>query len=136
MRWARASGRETLGGAVPALAQRTLLITDFAADVRVNIDGTIDVSETIRAQFNGTWNGLYRTIPVDYRTPQGFNYMLRLDVQAVTDAVGNSLRYESSRERNNRKLKIYVPGAVDASRTASQPVVQASGITNVPKPLA
>ncbi len=106
-----------LAGAVPALAQRTLLITDFAADVRVNIDGTIDVSETIRAQFNGTWNGLYRTIPVDYRTPQGFNYMLRLDVQAVTDAVGNSLRYESSRERNNRKLKIYVPGAVDASRT-------------------
>lgn len=106
-----------LVGAVPALAQRTLLITDFAADIRVNTDATIDVSETIRAQFNGTWNGLYRTIPVDYRTPQGFNYTLRLDVQAVTDDVGNSLRYESSREGPNRKLKIYVPGAVDASRT-------------------
>ena len=29
-------------------------------------DGTIDVTETIEAQFTGAWHGIYRTIPVEY----------------------------------------------------------------------
>ena len=106
-----------LVGAFPARAQHTLLITDFAAELAVDTDGTLEVTETIAAQFNGTWNGLYRTIPLDYRTPQGFNYRLRLKVESVADAEGDLLRYESSREGQNLKLKIYVPSAVDASRT-------------------
>ena len=36
----------------------------------------------------GSWNGIFRTIPVQYRTPQGLNYTLRLDVESVTDADG------------------------------------------------
>ncbi len=105
------------GSAQQAGAQRTLVIEQFAADVRVTPDGDVDVTETIRARFTGSWNGLYRSIPVEYRTPQGFNYTLRLDLQAVTDETGRSLKYDSSREGHYRKIKIWIPGAAWATRT-------------------
>jgi len=54
---------------------------------------------------------------VEYVTPQGLNYTLFLNVKRVTDENGNSLKFESSRERHYRKLKIYVPGAQDARKT-------------------
>jgi uncharacterized membrane protein len=101
----------------PALAQRTLVIQQFDAVIDVAVDGTISVQETILPRFTGSWNGIYRTIPVEYATPQGLNYELRLDVDSVTDDAGATLRYESSRERHYRKLKIWVPGAADAVRT-------------------
>jgi uncharacterized membrane protein YgcG len=100
-----------------ASAQRSLVIQEFAAEVRVGTDGTISVTETIQPRFTGAWNGVYRTIPVEYRTPQGFRYNLDLDVEAVTDGNGTALRYQSSRERHYRKLKIWVPGALDAVKT-------------------
>ena len=103
--------------AVPAKAQRALVIESFDVKVDVAADGTMVVEETIRPRYSGKWEGLYRTIPVQYRSPQGLNYTLRLDVESVTDEAGRELRYESSRERHYRKLKIWVPGAVDATRT-------------------
>jgi Predicted membrane protein (DUF2207) len=103
--------------AAPAAAQRTLIIERFEAAIQVNVDGTIDVDETIRPRFTGSWNGIYRTIPIEYRTPQGLNYTLRLIIESVTDDAGAKLRYETSRERHYRKVKIWVPGAVNATRT-------------------
>jgi uncharacterized membrane protein len=103
--------------AAPAWAERTLVIEGFDANIDVAPDGSITVEETIVPRFTGTWNGIFRTIPVEYRTPQGLNYTLRLDVESVTDDAGQKLRYESSRQRQYRKLKIWVPGAVDATRT-------------------
>ena len=68
-----------------ALSTRQLRIEDFRSEVIVMPDGTIDVTETIRAHFlGGPWHGLYRTIPVEYVTPQGFNYSLFLDIKRVT----------------------------------------------------
>ncbi len=52
-------------------------------------------------------------------TPQGLNYSLFLNIKRVTDESGSSLRYETSRERHYRKLKIYVPGADDVTHTIS-----------------
>ncbi len=100
-----------------ALAERTLVIQSFDADVRVLENGHIEVTETIRPRFSGTWNGIYRSIPVQYRTPQGLNYTLLLDVESVTDDQGRALRYESSRERHYRKLKIWIPEATDTTST-------------------
>jgi uncharacterized membrane protein len=101
----------------PAAAERTLVIERFDAVIDVAADGSIVVEETIIPRFTGSWNGIFRSIPVQYRTPQGLNYTLRLDVQAVTDDEGHKLRYEDSRQRHYRKLKIWVPGAVDATRS-------------------
>jgi uncharacterized membrane protein YgcG len=102
----------------PALVDaRSLVIERFDADIRVHPGGAIDVTEAVRARFVGSWNGIYRTIPVEYRTPQGFNYTLLLDLQSITDDGGRTLRHESSKERHYRKFKIWVPGAADTTRT-------------------
>jgi uncharacterized membrane protein YgcG len=96
---------------------RSLTIESFDADIVVNRDGTIEVTETIRPRFVGAWNGIYRTIPVEYRTPQGLNYTLFLSLLDVTDDAGSPLKHESGRERHYRKFKIWVPGATNATRT-------------------
>jgi len=103
--------------AAPVAAQRTLVIQRFEATVEVARDGSVEVEETIVPRFTGSWNGIFRTIPIQYRTPQGMNYTLRLEVVSATDEQGRELRVESSRERHYLKLKIWVPGAADATKT-------------------
>jgi hypothetical protein len=103
--------------AVPTAGQRTLVIDRFDAKIDVAADGSIAVEEVIQPTFTGSWNGIYRTIPVEYRTPQGLNYTLRLTVDSVVDGAGDALKWESSRERHYRKLKIWVPGARDTTKT-------------------
>ncbi|MBI4466238.1 MAG: DUF2207 domain-containing protein [Acidobacteria bacterium] len=102
--------------ALPA-AGRDIVLESFDADIRVNLDGTIAVTETIRPRFIGSWNGIIRSLPVEYRTPQGFNYKLLVELDTITDERGNSLRYETSRVRHYQEFKIWVPGARDARRT-------------------
>lgn len=102
--------------AAPASAQRTLVLERFDAAIDVAADGTVTVEEVIVPRFTGSWNGVFRTIPVQYRTPQGLNYTLRLRVLSITDDEGRALKYESSRERHYRQLKIWVPGATDTTK--------------------
>jgi len=99
-----------------AAQERSWRIENFHADIRVLESGVIEVTETIRPRFNGSYNGIYRTIPVEYRTNL-FRRKLRLSVDAVTDADGNPLRYESNRDGDYLNTKIWVPGAVDTVRT-------------------
>ncbi|MHC4937318.1 MAG: DUF2207 domain-containing protein [Planctomycetota bacterium] len=100
-----------------AAGQRSISFPEFNATVEVGEDASIRVLETIRVQFVGSWNGIFRTIPVNYDSPQGFNYRLFLDVESVTDESGRSLEHWVSEERGYRKIKIRVPGATDAIRT-------------------
>jgi uncharacterized membrane protein len=101
----------------PLLAKE-LRIENFRAQVDVLPDSTVSVTESITAHFlGGPWHGLYREIPVEYETPQGMNYSLFLDVKRVTDGSGHSLKYESSRERHYRKLKIYIDNADNSVQT-------------------
>jgi uncharacterized membrane protein len=103
-----------------ALSTRELRIENFQSEVLVMADGTIDVTENIQAHFvGGPWHGLYRTIPVEYVTPQGLNYSLVLEVRRITDGSGRTLKYETSRVRHYRKLKIYVPDADNSTQTIS-----------------
>lgn len=103
-----------------ALTTRQLRIENFHSDIVVMPDGLTDVTENIQVHFiGGPWHGLYRLIPVEYVTPQGLNYSLFLDVKKVTDGSGRPLRYETSRERHYRKLKIFVPNADDSTQTVS-----------------
>lgn len=101
----------------PAVAARSLVIEEFDVELMIAGDGKLYVTETIRPRFTGSWNGIYRTIPVHYRTPQGFNYTLLLNLESVTDGRGRPLKYERSRQRHYQQLKIWVPGARDATRT-------------------
>jgi uncharacterized membrane protein YgcG len=102
------------------IATKQLVIENFHSDVTVLPNSSVVITETIQAHFYGFgWHGLYRSIPVEYVTPQGFNYSLFLDVKRVTDGNGHSLKYESSRERHYRKLKIYIPNPDNSVQTVS-----------------
>jgi uncharacterized membrane protein len=105
---------------VASASGKELRIENFDAHIVIGGNGTIDVTETIRAHFIGTnWHGLYRSIPVEYVTPQGLNYTLFLDVKQVTDGSGHRLKFDSNRVRHYRKLKIYIPDADNSVQTIS-----------------
>jgi len=102
-----------------AASARTLRIRDFHAELDVLPDSSLDVTETIHAEFNGPWQGIYRTIPVEYLGPAGFNYSLFLTDISATDSDGSTLRIEKQRHGGNLQLKIFVPRADGTSRNIS-----------------
>lgn len=97
-------------------AERTLEIQQFHAEVLVRRDGSIVVTERIRVRFNGSWNGIYRSIPVNYPAPGGFNYKLRLRIRYAKDASGQPLKVEEERDGRFLRVRIYVPNAENATR--------------------
>ncbi|MEP6745145.1 MAG: DUF2207 domain-containing protein, partial [Gemmatimonadota bacterium] len=98
-------------------AQRSLAIDRFDSRITVFKDGQIDVTETITATFTGSWNGIYRKVPIDYRTPQGFNWSIHVDFLGATDDQGTPLRTELQRESHYLKFKVWVASAKDVTRT-------------------
>ena len=89
---------------VTAIDTRTLVIESFHADIMVFRDGTLEVTETIRTRFTGQWKGIFRTIPIEYRTSQGFNYTLRLKLVSITD---QGRFYTDALDALNKALKIH-----------------------------
>jgi len=108
-----------LAVAAPAAAQRAIVVERFDASIAVNRDGSIDVAETIRAHFMGSWNGIYRVIPVKYKTGADLNWTIQLSLTGATDEQGTALRTETSRDGALLKYKIWVPGAQDAIHTVT-----------------
>ena len=108
-----------LASLVPfSLAAREIVVQHFDERVVISPDGTIEVTETIEAQFIGSnWHGIYRTIPVEYTTPAGLDYKLLLEPLSVADDTGQPLKYERSAGGRNTKFKIYVPNPDNATRT-------------------
>jgi hypothetical protein len=100
-----------------AQSQRSWRLESFDARLEVQPDGSLTVTETLRPSFVGSYNGIFRTIPVDYRTPEGFNYKLLVDLLSVIDDTGKDLRCETSREGHYIKYKIWIPGASDTTKT-------------------
>jgi uncharacterized membrane protein len=98
-------------------AAKSWRVTDFQDNVSVAPDGSAVVTERITLAFVGEWHGIRRTIPIEYPGPNGTNYELFLKITNVTDDSGGKLRYESSTSNGARDLKIYIPDAVDATRT-------------------
>lgn len=98
---------------------RNWRVADFKDTISIAANGTALVSEKITLVFVGEWHGIHRTIPVEYPGAQGTNYTLFLDVMSVTDENGTKLKYDSSKSGAYRDLKIYIPGAADATRVVN-----------------
>lgn len=100
-----------------AAKARDLTIQNFNEHVEVGTNGTIDVIESIEVHFTGSWNGIYRKIPVKYTTPSGFGYTLFLEPVSVTDDSGSSLKYQKTDQGQYAEFKIWVPDAEDSTHT-------------------
>jgi uncharacterized membrane protein YgcG len=103
-------------------------IATFEDVISINVDGSTLVKERISLVFIGQWHGIHRTIPIEYPGPQGTNYTLFLDVVSVTDGAGQKLKYESKSSGGYRDLKIYIPDAVDTTRTVEIDYIVRNGI--------
>ena len=101
----------------PPLAAKSWRIADFQDTITVEKDGSALVNERITLVFVGEWHGIHRTIPIEHPGPNGTNYELFLAVTSITDGSGGNLKYESSASGGFRDLKIYIPDAVDTTRT-------------------
>lgn len=118
MRRALCSALLAVLAVAPVRAQeRSIAIQRFFSSVTVNRDASIEVTERIDARFTGQWNGLYRTIPVEYRDAKNFNWRLGVTLLSATDDQGQALKVETSRQRHYVKYKIWVPDARDEVRT-------------------
>ena len=106
----------TSGDADAAQARR-LTITQFDATYRVRRDAVLEVEERITVRFDGSWNGIYRYIPIVYRLKDGKRHRIHLDLRSVEDDRGSPLRHEAKREGSLINIKTWVPGARDAERT-------------------
>jgi len=94
-------------------------ISSFDDTITVNQDGSAVVSESITLVFDGEWHGIHRIIPVEYPGPNGTNYRLFLAVRSITGENGGNLKYEASTSGAYRDLKIYIPDAVDTTKTVN-----------------
>lgn len=114
-------GALLLALATPAGAQSsdsTIAIQSYDALLRVEPEGVVDVTETIRFAFTGKWNGILRDLSLQHNTAEGRREKLRVDVVSVTDDQGRALRMEPETPDSwTRRLRIYVPGAHNAERT-------------------
>jgi uncharacterized membrane protein YgcG len=99
------------------VAAKSWRIADFTDNITVNVDGSAVITERISLVFEGEWHGIHRTIPIEYPGPNGTNYQLFISISSVTDGSGGKLKYESSTSGGSRDLKIYIPDAVDGTRT-------------------
>ena len=98
-------------------AAKSWRVAGFQDNITVAKDGSAVVTERITLVFVGEWHGIHRFIPTEYPGPNRTNYELYLDVTSVTDGEGGKLKYDSSISNGSRDLKIYIPDAVDATRT-------------------
>ncbi|NJD09027.1 MAG: DUF2207 domain-containing protein, partial [Gemmatimonadetes bacterium] len=99
-------------------AQRTLVLERYDADLRVNRDGTLEVTETIRPRFSGAWQGIYRDLSLEHRTAEGRLERLKVELIGITDEAGDTLRHEITSEGSwTTRFRIWIPDAQDATRT-------------------
>ena len=103
--------------AASPVAARSLVIEDFAVDLRVEESAGLAVTETIRVRFDGEWNGIHRAIPIQTVTSRGERRNLGFHLESVTDESGTRLETQKRRRGADVNLRIRVPGAVDAVRT-------------------
>ncbi|XLQ20542.1 MAG: DUF2207 domain-containing protein [Candidatus Moraniibacteriota bacterium] len=82
-------------------------ISQFDVDLAINEDATIDVTETIVYEFGDLEkHGIYRTIPVKYKTDKGNNRSIKLSKISVVDEQGQERTFAKSATGGNIKLKI------------------------------
>lgn len=111
-------GATWLALAADAQAQgRSIALESLDQRITVLEDAAIDVVETLRIQFTGAWNGIERDYWLEHETAAGRNTRLRMEVRSVTDGEGAPLRVEEEGIAQGRRLRIWVPGANDATRT-------------------
>jgi uncharacterized membrane protein YgcG len=93
----------------PVHADEGWTINSFHADVKIETDSTLTVTEDIRVDFGSqAKHGIFRSIPVRYRYDDAHDRYYNLQVQAVTNG-DLPLQHEESTDGPNEIIKIGDP---------------------------
>jgi uncharacterized membrane protein YgcG len=105
--------------AAPALGQpgRSLAVERFHAEILVRPDGMVEITETLRFQFQGRWKEVFRNLSLEHRTASGWHTTLRLGELEVTDENGTALPFRERRRSRSHEVTVPVHGARDTART-------------------
>lgn len=91
---------------VGAQAQMAEKIDDYAVEVKINRDATIDIIETIQYDFGANQkHGIFRNIPFKYKA-RGGNFKLRLLNFSVKDENGAAYNFTKTKSGNETVVKI------------------------------
>ena len=80
----------------------------FDVAIRIDRDGSLEVTETIDASFRRPKHGIFRVVPIRYAVGM-HQYALRFDLLGVDDGSGAARRTKVSHENNAVRLKIGDP---------------------------
>ncbi len=101
--------------AVPAMAQdvgQDERIDSYQVLIRANADASVDVRETILYNFGSNErHGIYRDIPIIYKTKSGRKVKLDLENIIVTDGFNNPYIFSTREISNNKQIKIGDPNS-------------------------
>ena len=95
---------------------RSFSIERFAVTLEVEANATLRVREAITFEFHGAHQGIFRTIPVRYER-RGLEFALRVDDIHASDENVKPLTTEVARLGRAIRIKVFVPGAPDTTRT-------------------
>ncbi|MCK4683208.1 DUF2207 domain-containing protein, partial [Candidatus Bipolaricaulota bacterium] len=93
---------------VSLLASASLRITDFAAQIVLDEEGTLHVEERLDVDFYSPHHGIERWIPVSYQRFTGENITISLKVISATQDEG-SVQYTTRRSGRNILVRIGDP---------------------------
>ena len=89
-----------------ATAARAEIIRSFDADLKLDRDGTLHVTERIAMDFEGaSRHGIFRIVPVQYERYRQ-RYTVDMKVEAVTDGQGHDRTYSVQRQGADLNVKI------------------------------
>src|SRR5512147_3129572 len=102
--------------ALPLFAQQEERILSYDSDIRLNSDGSMRVSESIRVYAGGDKikHGIYRDFPTEYKDKLGIRKHVPFDLLSVTRD-GHEEDYHTSSRANG--VRVYI-----GPRFASVPV--------------
>jgi len=110
----------SLSSALPSAvaAQRSMVLERFDSELRVSLDGSVEVTETLHVRFSGEWQGIFRDLSLEHRTAEGRDERLKVELLGITDGTGGALEFEAwNEDALTRRFQVWIPGARDATRT-------------------
>jgi len=80
-------------------------VVNFASEITINQDTSLDVTETIDVDFRVPRHGIFRDIPVVYSV-KNINFNSKLKVLSVKNRNGENIKYKTSRKGSDIEIKI------------------------------
>lgn len=84
-------------------------IQEFQSESKIQKDGTLEVIEYIKYDFENVYrHGIFRTIPYVKTNKDGKKFALTLDVKSVIDAQGNAYKFQTSSNESTGEVSIKI----------------------------